>query len=117
MQCRIRRQKNDPFGEGLLVWIPELPSLGPLCPAKLLRAWLAQRAALRGQGGGVLSCVTGVVALKPASGDSFRRMLSRRVAADAGHEMAHQMGTSTREIEAQVRDDEGPPSPTARAAQ
>ena len=51
------------------------------------------------------------------SGEDAQRMLSRRVAADAGHEMAHQMGTSTREIEAQVRDDEGPPSPTARAAQ
>ena len=51
------------------------------------------------------------------SGEDAQRMLSRRVAADAGHEMAHQMSTSTREIEAQVRDDEGPPSPTARAAQ
>ena len=26
IQFRIRKKKNDPFGEGLVVWVPELPS-------------------------------------------------------------------------------------------
>ena len=79
VQIRIRKQKNDPFGEGLLIWVPELPPLGPFCPAKLLRAWRQQRAEVHGQAGGVFFCVTGAVEPRPVSADTFRRMLSRHL--------------------------------------
>ena len=77
IQFRIKRQKNDPFGEGLLIWVPQLPPLGLLCPSKLLRAWLQLRSETRGQAEGAFFCVTGVDEVKPVSADTFRRMLSR----------------------------------------
>ncbi|CAK0864261.1 unnamed protein product, partial [Prorocentrum cordatum] len=46
VECRIRRQKNDPCGVGMLIWLPRLPELGPLCPLKLMQSWAARRAAL-----------------------------------------------------------------------
>ena len=79
IQFRIRKQKNDPFGEGLVVWVPELPALGHLCPAKLLRAWLRLRAETRPQAEGFFFCVTGVAELRPVSADTFRRMLARHL--------------------------------------
>ena len=78
-QFRIRRQKNDPFGEGLLVWVPEIQASGPLCPTKLLRSWLRLRAETRGEVEGFFFCVTGVADLKPVSADTFRRMLARHL--------------------------------------
>ena len=79
VECRIRRQKNDPHGAGMLIWIPRLPQLGPLCPAELLRAWAARREAVWGQAGGQFFCVTGAAAPRAVSADTFRRMLSRHV--------------------------------------
>ena len=79
VECRIRRQKNDPLGVGMLIWIPRLPQLGPLCPARLLQAWAARRAATWGQASGHFFCVTGAVVPRAVSADTFRRMLSRHV--------------------------------------
>ncbi len=73
----VRKQKNDPFGQGMRCVLPRLPALGPQCPCDLLQRWLDCRARLWPDcPQGPLFCVTGAKNCRAVSADTMRRALA-----------------------------------------
>ena len=77
MIVHIRKQKNDPFGQGMKCYIPRMPQLGELCPVLLMVTWLQCRARLwPGMSGvGLVFCTTQSVC-RQTSYDSVRKVVA-----------------------------------------
>ena len=75
--CRIKLQKNDPNGKGMVCFIPRVPTLGLLCPVHLLSRWFACWSnRWKSVKSGPLFCVTTSSELKPISYDAWRKTLT-----------------------------------------
>ena len=74
----VARQKNDPFGQGMVCHIPRIESHPAVCPCHLLRVWLAQRDARWGSNPDApLFCATHLTEPRAVSCDSFRRSFAQ----------------------------------------
>ena len=79
----VRRQKNDPEGRGMTCWLPEIASLGDLCPHRLLTTWLVCRQTHWPESmSGPFFCVSSSKEIKAVSYDSWRKSLQTHFAHD-----------------------------------
>ena len=76
-RCFIRYQKNASEGKGSECWIPQIPSMGDLCPVKLLKSWVERWRSFWYQlEGGVVFCSTTSPVLRAVSYDGWRKSLA-----------------------------------------
>ena len=74
----VARQKNDPFGQGMVCHIPKMVDTPNLCPCHVLQAWLVQRDSRWGSDPDApVFCTTHLAEPRPMNCDSFRRNLSQ----------------------------------------
>ena len=102
----VAKQKNDPFGHGMICHVPGIPSLQQSDPLAILRRWRDLRDSIWGpHPSQPFFCVSSSREARPVSADSFRRSL-RNVFSDTSvgsHSMRKEVPSGTKPLAALTR--------------